>query len=345
MRGKDIASALPAKSGARREKLILDAVRRRQIAPIQWTRISTRHGGETAYFEVSNDALRLGDATDSFRAAVTHPTAQLIADDLGVYLPTAKLSDEIWAQAKVVLPPLPHKTWSECCPVTMSNTSRMLEQSKLVDKLIGGRGGLTADVGKDWVNTRWGPSSCRHGAGNCAVNYGWHAKDGLPSKAATLRGGTVWQPVSFFHHKGHTDYSQVVRMIKPMVRLCNDESGSCRDLHIQSIASDPIRSALLSHDGALLLRYPGVVGRCPIRGSCPAPGTPIKGFLPPAEPPTENNNPSLECPDLDCEDPVPPEPLLHAVVGGSRSGAAALLSFAAGGLVGFLAVRAFLPRF
>jgi hypothetical protein len=208
----------------------------------------------------------------------------------------------------------------------------------LVDKKIAGRKGLAADVGKDWVNSnihttpKWGR---RCGRPYCAINYGWHGA-GLPSKAATLAGNTVWQPVASSHKLEHVDYSQVVRLIQRKVRLCDP---SCREVDIQKVASDPKLSGLLSNEGPILLRHPGVTANCPVVGACPGVGTPIKkqfqnGKLP-------NGKAAIPCPDLDCNKPAGPEPMPPIA---QASVASRLMPFVAGAAAGYFAVKVLLPR-
>ena len=371
MRGSDFAATLPDGPSEARERALFDAVRRRDIAPIEWSRIRTNHKGKTAYFGVSSDALRIGDATDSFRATTGHRNAQLIADELHAFLPTPKLSDEIWAQADVRIAPQPHLSWTGSCvrfavdgktclergDGSMAMTHRMLQQSKIVDNIVGGRKGLLSDVGKDWVNSRvhQGPkgNKCGRGNGKCAINYGWHRKSGLPYNAATPAGGTIYQPPATAHDTSHADYSQTIRLIQPLVKLCDDATGDCRFIHIQKLASDPEYSALLSHEGPLTLRHPDVSGYCPLYGVCPAPGTPMDTelksdfaarFRHVIDVETEEG--AAPCPEFDCGDrpPVQPQPRIAQASVAPRSGAAAFLSFAAGATVGYLALRAFLPR-
>lgn len=105
MKGSEFVKTLPKGAGPERERMILDAVRRRDIAPITWSPVVTgcTTGGNqyVATILVSKDAVRVGDASDSIRVTTGHETAQRIADELGVALPTPMLSDQIWAQAAV----------------------------------------------------------------------------------------------------------------------------------------------------------------------------------------------------------------------------------------------------
>ena len=344
MRGLAFALTLPLGATAQREKAIFDAVRRRNIAPISWSEIiTTDKQGNSATFKVSDDAVRIGDAKDSFRATVSHRTAQLIADELGAVLPTAKLSDEIWAAARVRLSPRPQKKWVD--DDTMSHTRRMLEASEMVDSAIAGRHGLTADVGKDWVNTNRLTTRPPATAGQSA-NYGWHGL-GLPLEAATFAGTQLYQTVGLRHPIDYVDYSQVVRLVQRKVRLCDAPGGPvCRDIDIQKIASDPQLSGLLSHEGPVLMRHPGVVANCPVVGACPGLGTRIRN---PRLLNSEAASPPelIPCPDIDCDILPPPQPapsLLPSELEIARAVVPAVFSFLAGAAVGYLAVRTFLPR-
>lgn len=308
MKGSAFVLTLPKFVGEKREQMILDAVRRRDIAPIEWSPIETSFTNSAGHkyaarILVSKDAVRAGDAEDSFRVTTNHGTAQRIADELGVVLPTPKLSDEIWRQAVVRLPTLsqPHNSWVK--DGTMSATYRMLEQSKHVDGLIvaeqhrTGKNGLIADVGKDWVTTNrlWQPYTptpqCEKGEPRSA-NYGWHLAEPWQYTAETIA-ASVLQPVGLCHRIEHADYSQVVRLVRRDVLVCGPGMGAtgCGIIDIRSIATDPAIAGLVSHTGVLdAMRHPGVAPscdkRCPesvdepptdvaIPGNPPRPGGPV----------------------------------------------------------------------
>ena len=289
MRGSTFITALPEVKGtaaptqlAQREQMILDAVRRRDIAPIKWAPVFTKFTNSqghtyTAKLLVSQDALRIGDGIDSVRVSTRHDTAQRIADDLGVALPTAKVSDEIWNQAVIRLPPKERNWWQDG---SMSYSSRMLEQHNAVERMVaeeqtklGGKQGLIADVGKDWVTTLrlWQPytGSGEQGAVR-AANYGWHKKKGL-SRSATLPGVDVMQSIGLAHTIGHTDYSQLVRLVRREVEVCGPGMGStgCAMLDIDQIITDPALAGLLSHEGPLeAMHHPSVQRSCDPGSRC-----------------------------------------------------------------------------
>jgi len=317
MKGSVFAKTLPKDVSPGREQMFLDAVRRRDIAPISWVPIITKHTGPngreyTAKLLVSKDALRVGDANDSFRFSVNHRTAQLIADELGSVLPTPYLGAEIWRQAIIRLPTLAQtRAWyadpKTGRPNTMSKTYRMLEQSDYLDKMIAdeqaktGKDGLIADVGKNWVThpKLWLPytpppgSHCPPGKPR-AMNYGWHLTSG-PYRPSTIPGIKVIQPGGLCHLIGHVDYSQVVRLIRRDVEVCGlGFSGGCVKMDIAQIGSSPVLNALVSRAGPLqAMRHPDVPPSCTNR--CPASTTPITPVTP-STPPEEPFFPEGPCP-------------------------------------------------
>lgn len=360
MKGSVFARTLPSRATAARDQMIFDAVRRRDIPPIEWSPITTRYTNRaghsyTATLKVSKDGLRVGDATDSFRVTVNHRTAQQIADSLGVSLISALISDQIWTQAPVRLPTSKlTQTWFE--DGTMSHTSRMLQQSAHVDRLIAGehmkgKRGLVADVGKDWVNTMrlWQPytpcPTCEQDPVRSA-NYGWHEDKKVTSRAASLPGKYVWQSVGLRHGIKHVDYSQVVRLVRRDVEVCGPGMGStgCGIIDIRSIVTDPAIAGLVSHTGALpSMRHPGVPPscepgvRCPDDVTKPMPG--MSGDL-------VKVGGGISCP-VACDKlpPVEPDPTPGApgdvpVIHAAGLGAGEKVAiFAAGGLVGYFAAK------
>jgi hypothetical protein len=253
MRASEVLQGVP-ETGSDREELILGAVRNGYYAPVTWSTIQVAHGPYIAKLQVSSDGLRIGDTSESIRLSTGHGTAQLIANDLGSVLPTPKLSDEIWAQADVRIPPLTQPWYADG---TMGHLSRMIEQSALVDELIAQHGGsagqLVADVGKDWVITRrlWNSPSR-------AANYGWLTGAGQ-SAAATSVGGWVIQGIGLAHGLQHVDYSQTLRLIYREVEICDQSSCWAEDIY--DVIKDPELAPLISHEGVLpSMEHPGISG-------------------------------------------------------------------------------------
>lgn len=334
MKGSAFIHALPKKWSPERERMILDAVRRRDIVPITWDNIITHAGNYSAIFKVSRDALRVGDAGDSVRVSVNHRTAQQILDDLGAAPLTAKLSDQIWNQASVRIPPLSHLAWVQ--DGTMSDTRRMLEQSQLVDSEIAkeqartGGLGLIADVGKDWIIDKrlWeSPIVSPHCEKDPirSVNYGWHGSAGYPS--ATLPGVMVIQDVGTCHGMSHTDYSQVLRLVRRDVKVCGPGMGStgCAMVDIEAIATDPALAALVSYSGAFPeFRHPAVPRSCEPGVRCPMQG---QGYI---QLSSESSCPLRQCEPLP---PPAPAPILAETV--PTFAGEKLLYFGAGAVAGY----------
>lgn len=245
--------SLPPLAGPERERAILDAVRRGEHCPIQWTAVPC--GRVT--LSVATDALRI----EGVRANVTAETAQRLADLLGCVMPTPRICDAVHRAAVVVVAPQ-----LGAPDAHMVDTSRMVEHSRRVDAAIGGRPGLVSTVGKEWVIC----AALLRSAG--AVNHGWHAA-GAPSRS---RGGlALWQAEGTRHNAQHTDYSQVFR---PVSRRCLLD-GAPADL--EDVLRGPAASEV-SYDGRLAVtRQPGVGFSAAVEA---APGPAARDTLP-APPP------------------------------------------------------------
>ena len=345
MRGSDFVRSLPEGKGAveaaKREQMILDAVRRRDIAPIEWTPVTTRSGAYTATFMVSVDDLRIGNANDSKRVMVNHATGQHIADELGVALITPKLSDEIYAQALIKLPPKAHpdaQKWVD--EGTMSHTSKMIAYHDYVDQLIaqaiaqnGGHRGLIADVGKDWVlsPTLWHPvttPACEQSPVR-AMNYGWHTTSPWIYHAVTMPNVQVEQPFpGTCHNILHTDYSQTLRLVRRDVLVCGPGFGDseCMKMDIAQVATDPLLAGLISHEGPLPeYRHPHVQPACGL-AQCPQ----IKqGFT------RTLSDTSETCPTGNCT-PLPPPQAAPTM---ARNAAAQIAIFGGAAAAGYYGLR------
>jgi len=107
----------------------------------------------------------------------------------------------------------------------------MLQHSECVDQRIGGRKGVVANEGKHWVL-----SNRTAGKGNLAANYGWFIKGRRPVQTVGTR-----------HDTGHTDYSQIVRLVKPTMRVDG------REIDIRHVGRSPELWGLVSDEGPLLV--------------------------------------------------------------------------------------------
>jgi len=219
---KQVLEKFPAGHSKEREELILGAVARGAYDPPEWTTITSNYKGRRAEIQVTTDALTILGV----RIDVTAEGAQRIADELRAVLPTPRILQLIWEQADVRLEPctLP-------ADAKMASTARMIEHSECVDRRIAGRTGMVANEGKHWVLT-----NRIAGKENLAANYGWFVKGRRPVQTVGTR-----------HDTAHTDYSQIVRLVKPIIKVDG------RDVDIRHVGRSPELWGLVSDEGPLLV--------------------------------------------------------------------------------------------
>jgi hypothetical protein len=242
--GRAFVQGLPAGPGAKREAMILQAVRQGFVRPLEWKAVDCSRGGHTCTVYVLADAIAVGTADDWVRVSVSTLTAQMIADQLGALLPTPRICDRAWAAADTKLNPRPQPPDSK-----MASTARMLSYHDAVEKERAGAGGLVRPVGKSFVliNDLAGPAKLHGqtvpGSQRTAI-YGWHRKNGKAIQNATDNA----------HVAGYTDYSHTVA---DLVRADCVVDGAERQL--AAVYMDPELGALVSDMGPLkLTRHPGV---------------------------------------------------------------------------------------
>lgn len=205
-----------------REELIVGAVTGGAIDPPEWTTIVSNYQGRRAEIQVTKDALTILGV----RFDVTAEGAQGIADELHGILPTPRILQLIWEQADVRLTPCTLPADND-----MGSSARMIEHSKCVDTRIAGRKGLIVNVGKHWVLTNRISEKK-----NVAANYGWFMKGRRPIQTLGMR-----------HDTAHTDYSQVLRLVKPMIKVDG------REIDIRRVGRSPDLWGLVSDEGPLLV--------------------------------------------------------------------------------------------
>lgn len=235
---------LPPDPTPEREQAIRELVRNGK-ADVLWAPITSSHDGHTAEFYVFADALKI----DGVRVNVTAETEQVIADTLDCMLLTPKLSDLIWLQRQVTLPPFPRGNL-----VGMSSTEAMVEHSRKIDvalQAIGNPTGLICTVGKHWVIDNQLPTHP-----GMAENYGWYFDKtlaGIPAEAAVTPGIAMIQGRGWRHNKLHVDYSQICVLVSNQCTLDG------KTVRLPDVLRDPVLAFLANHDGILrVLRQPGV---------------------------------------------------------------------------------------
>jgi hypothetical protein len=168
-------------------------------------------------------------ATDYVGAPASAVSAQRLADSYGALLPTRKMVDAIWAAApiKLVPEPIPGGTAQPAAQATA------LHQA-MIDSQVAGRSGLVAGHKKDVV------LSAKLVPGKVGI-YGWHQPSGKPI-----------QPLYLGHSSSYADYSQGVRLVAPTMTVDGVERP------VADVMADPALAALVSDEGPLAPRYPGI---------------------------------------------------------------------------------------
>jgi hypothetical protein len=206
---------------------------------------------------VAPDYLAIGSDTDYLFVPMRLQTALAVATRYDSLLPTRKIVDAIYAQARVHLQPQPLPASD-----TMRTTGYYWRHSELVreqrQSFAEPPGSLTAGDKKDLVLTNRFWTNLER-----VAIYGWHHADGKPI-----------QPLSTVHGARYADYSHGVRLIgviayvngvaTPLLKLLQDR-------RLASILSDEgvLKNAneLLHILGSLRLASagcgPGVGGGCP----------------------------------------------------------------------------------
>lgn len=183
---------------------------------------------------VMPDYLAIGDDRDFVRTPLGLPAAAEIALRFGFLLPTTRMVDAIYDQAKVHLAPQPMPAGS-----AMVSTDYLLRHNATVDDQLGPEAGLGAELvagqKKDLVlsNRLWAIP------GRVAI-YGWHRQSGKPI-----------QPLSTVHGAHYADYSHGIRLVSATA-FVDDQPVQLTDL-----LQDPSLAPVLSSEGPI--RDPGAL--------------------------------------------------------------------------------------
>jgi len=177
---------------------------------------------------VSPDYLAVGTDKNFFFAPMRLQTALIIAREFRFALPTAKMVDAIYAQARRHLQPRPLPAGD-----TMRTTSYYWEHNELIagqrSDLPDSLGLLTAGEKKDLVltNRLWSYPD------RVAI-YGWHRLD-----------GSAIQPLSTVHGARYADYSHGVRLVSDTAYVDGEATPLMR------VLQDPGLSTLISDEGEI----------------------------------------------------------------------------------------------
>ncbi|MES2746681.1 MAG: hypothetical protein V4655_14710 [Bdellovibrionota bacterium] len=238
MTGSSFGRKLLGASEQRREELIIEQFRAGNIPEFlrHFSKVrfisQTRSGkkAEVTLF-VLPDYLSVGTNSDYLRMPMTPLTAQVIADQYGLLLPTVKIVDAIYRAASVKLDPRPFKPGPQ-----MVSVGELVRHNAVVQSAIRTPvpTGLVAGHKKDIVIT-----NLLLRKPNRVAIYGWH-----------LRSGTAIQPLTTVHGSWYADYSHGARLISGTM-VINDKA-----YRVSDVLRDPELSALISYEGPMkTLRY------------------------------------------------------------------------------------------
>ena len=190
----------------------------RRLVPIHCSLTDSSGRQHKAVFYVTPDYLCIGSDDDFARLPLTPMAAQVIADSLHCFLPTRKMTDAIYAQAVVKLPPVPMYALRDSA-VTFWQHHLIIEGQRKQRK------GLIAGIKKDVVTS--GKAARDHTPNRVAI-YGWHQ---LTGKAI--------QPLYTGHVNWYVDYSHGIRLVYRNILV----NGHWMDY--QAVLRHPVLSALL----------------------------------------------------------------------------------------------------
>jgi hypothetical protein len=272
MKGSSIYAQLPAGPQGLMPA-ILQAVQAGGLMDPIFAPVTVTGGGHTVTVWVATDALRLGEPGDSFRPMVSPMLEQIIADSLGLYLPTAKIVRACYQQAalkvapKTQFPDQASRVKAGQSP-DMADKAAMLQHSHEVDAGAGAApGGYVPDSrrlyssGKNWVNSKRLKTEGGDADSGMAINHGWY-DTGAPY--VDVKQVHLWQNLGGRHNigtnlqtnPGHYDYSQTAsELVYPWIQV----DGS-NWMDFDAGLRDPSIAQALSDDGALSTSRPYVVG-------------------------------------------------------------------------------------
>lgn len=254
----------------KRDHMILTEVKKRLAdgtLELPMSSVVITAGDWTATIPVLADALKL----DGVRVTTDFETAQLIADVLGLYQLTPKVSDAINEQAMFRIEPTT-RSWNYVPDpvtgeITGAYTQRMIDHSVAVDQkweeanaagtsIPASWGGgwnalLVNNPGKIWTNTirNWeklDPKTPPYGA-----NHGWYRPGGLPPI----------QTNDLAHDVAHVDYSQILRFMGPAIYVTpkGDPNAPAMEIPMAEALTSSTWAPLVSDEGPLPLpRHPRI---------------------------------------------------------------------------------------
>ncbi len=233
--GSALMKQLMSASGPARDKAIVDQVLSgnlpsflRDLTPVTLAGKLADGAQVMITICVTPDYLSVGNDRDFVRVPMGLAGAARVASEMGFLLPTTKMVDAIYRQAKVHVAPSPMTPGSQ-----MSSTAYLVEHDHTVARqraqISHEPAALTAGQKKDIVLTNRLLSK----PGRVAI-YGWHRINGKPI-----------QPLSTVHGASYADYSHGVRLVS-RTAFVNGKQVSLSD-----IMQDRDLSRIVSGEGPI----------------------------------------------------------------------------------------------
>ena len=215
--------------GPLREELvyrtIIEQGKPTDLAPVT---VDGPEGTKITYY-VTKDFLN----TDGVWLPMTGVTAQMVADHFGMYLPTPKMSRQIYAAAGTKIMPAPlsgtgygQYSAQQVVQSRISASDAALAYSqRIADAQKGHTDGIVAGHMKDITQP---PPS-----GNLGL-YGWYGRDGRPVQNSHYTPHDIFQ---------HTEYGSGVRLIDKRVTIAYPD-GRREETTMDKILNGPLHSAV-----------------------------------------------------------------------------------------------------
>jgi hypothetical protein len=237
--GSAFLNKIKTMAPAKREKAIVTEILKgnipnfqRFLYPVERRLTSGPYRGQILRFWAVPDYLAIGSDRDYVRVPLNMYSVKALAQKLDLSLPTAKMVDDIYAQAKVKLKPVP-------LPANKAITSanNILKHNSLVQNQLSHSswrpGILLAGHKKDVVQSR----RLTKKPGAIAI-YGWHQKNATPI-----------QPLSTVHSADYADYSHGIRLVSNAVEI------GTKTLDLRDVLSQSPTATLLSDEGVIPQPY------------------------------------------------------------------------------------------
>jgi hypothetical protein len=237
--GSQFVSQVAPLSAREREHAILDELSKgnlpqflRKLVPVELQCELAGGGKLVATIFVTPDYLSIGSDRDFLRIPMNLHTALAVAERFGFVLPTRKMVDAIYLQARHRLVPQPLPAGDQ-----MRSTQYYWTHNELIEdqeQSLGARPGeLVSGDKKDVVMT----NRLAEHFGRIAI-YGWHRASGQPI-----------QPLSTVHGANYADYSHGIRLVSRWAVI----QGKRR--LVRDILQDPASARVLSDEGPIRVNW------------------------------------------------------------------------------------------